>query len=178
MFLLLGLLTVLRGLHGGPNLHKKFLQTTIPEKISTSEAIKDPENNVAYVITIGGNPYFLHLTKQSFLSSASVVYFYDKNDIQHHQPLSAQMDCSYHGYVAGFPNSLVSLNICSGLRGTLQFKNISYAVEPVESVSGFMHMIYEEKSDINPIPLLLKNDTYSYESSQYKVRKSSEIDAE
>ncbi|OWK00271.1 hypothetical protein Celaphus_00019357, partial [Cervus elaphus hippelaphus] len=27
------------------DLHKKFLQTTIPEKISTSEAIKDPENN-------------------------------------------------------------------------------------------------------------------------------------
>ncbi|XP_070637558.1 disintegrin and metalloproteinase domain-containing protein 5-like isoform X2 [Bos indicus] len=174
MFLLLVLLTVLRGLHGGPNLHKKFVQTTIPEKISTSEAIKDPENNVAYVITIGGNPYFVHLTKQSFLSSASVVYFYDKNDIQHHQPLSAQMDCNYHGYVAGFPNSLVSLNICSGLRGTLQFKNISYALEPVESVSGFMHMIYEEKNDISAIPLLLENDTYSYERSQYKVRKSSE----
>nr|XP_019808881.1 PREDICTED: disintegrin and metalloproteinase domain-containing protein 5-like [Bos indicus] len=156
------------------DLHKKFVQTTIPEKISTSEAIKDPENNVAYVITIGGNPYFVHLTKQSFLSSASVVYFYDKNDIQHHQPLSAQMDCNYHGYVAGFPNSLVSLNICSGLRGTLQFKNISYALEPVESVSGFMHMIYEEKNDISAIPLLLENDTYSYERSQYKVRKSSE----
>ncbi|XDB65180.1 hypothetical protein ABFV05_018796 [Capra hircus] len=174
MFLLLVFLTVLRGLHGGPNLHKKFVQTTIPERISTSEAIKDPENNVAYIITIGGNPYFVHLTKQSFLSSASVVYFYDKNDIQHHQPLSSQMDCNYHGYVAGFPNSLVSLNICSGLRGTLQFKNISYALEPVESISGFVHMIYEEKNDVSAIPLLLENDTYSYERSQYKVRKSSE----
>ena len=59
-------------------------------------------------------------------------------------------------------------------RGTLQFKNISYALEPVESVSGFMHMIYEEKNDISAIPLLLENDTYSYERSQYKVRKSSE----
>ncbi|XP_069429046.1 disintegrin and metalloproteinase domain-containing protein 5-like [Ovis canadensis] len=174
MFLLLVFLTVLRGLHGGPNLHKKFVQTTIPEKISTSEAIKNPENNVAYIITIGGNPYFVHLTKQSFLSSASVVYFYDKNDIQHHQPLSSQMDCNYHGYVAGFPNSLVSLNICSGLRGTLQFKNISYALEPVESISGFVHMIYEEKNDVSAMPLLLENDTYSYERSQYKVRKSSE----
>ena len=38
-----------------------------------------------------------------------------------------------------------------------------------------MHVIYEEKSDINPTPLLLKNDTYSYESSQYKLRKSSEV---
>ncbi|XP_068826609.1 disintegrin and metalloproteinase domain-containing protein 5-like [Capricornis sumatraensis] len=59
-------------------------------------------------------------------------------------------------------------------RGTLQFKNISYALEPVESISGFVHMIYEEKNDVSAIPLLLENDTYSYERSPYKVRKSSE----
>ncbi|XP_057553135.1 disintegrin and metalloproteinase domain-containing protein 5-like [Hippopotamus amphibius kiboko] len=174
MFLLLALLSGLRGLHGGPNHQKTFLQTTVPEKISTSEAIKDPENNVAYIIAIEGKPYFVHLKKQSFLSSASVVYYYDKDDTQHSQPLLAQMDCNYHGYIAGFPNSLVSLNICSGLRGTLQFKNISYGIEPVEAVSGFMHMIYEEKNDITNIPPLLENDTYSSESSRYQVRKSSE----
>ncbi|KAG5194462.1 hypothetical protein JEQ12_013259, partial [Ovis aries] len=60
------------------------------------------------------------------------------------------------------------------VRGTLQFKNISYALEPVESISGFVHMIYEEKNDVSAMPLLLENDTYSYERSQYKVRKSSE----
>ena len=60
-------------------------------------------------------------------------------------------------------------------RGTLQFKNISYALEPVESISGFVHMIYEEKNDVSAIPLLLENDTYSYERSQYKVRKSTEV---
>ncbi|KAM9043534.1 disintegrin and metalloproteinase domain-containing protein 5-like [Megaptera novaeangliae] len=172
--LLLVLLTGLGGLHGGRNPHKTFLQTTVPEKISTSEAIEDPENNVAYIITIEGKPYFIHLKKQSFLSSASVVYSYDKDDTQHSQPLLAQMDCNYHGYVAGFPNSLVSLNICSGLRGILQFKNISYGIEPMEAVSGFMHMIHEEKNDITNIPLLRENDTSLYDSSQYQVRKSSE----
>eukprot|EP00069_Balaena_mysticetus_P008938 bmy_06095T0 len=174
--LLLVLLTGLGELHGGRNPHKTFLQTTVPEKISTSEAIKDPEYNVAYIITIEGKPYFIHLKKQSFLSSASVVYSYDKDDTQHSQPLLAQMDCNYHGYVAGFPNSLVSLNICSGLRGILQFKNISYGIEPMEAVSGFMHMIHEEKNDITNIPLLRENDTYIYDSSQYQVRKSSEFD--
>ncbi|XP_059857504.1 disintegrin and metalloproteinase domain-containing protein 5-like isoform X2 [Delphinus delphis] len=154
--------------------HKTFLQTTVPEKISTSEAIEHPETNVAYIITMEGKPYFIHLKKQSFLSSASVVYSYDKDGTPHFQPLLAQMDCNYHGYVAGFPNSLVSLNICSGLRGILQFKNISYGIEPMEAVSGFMHMIHEEKNDITNIPLLWENDTYIYDSSQYQVRKSSE----
>lgn len=174
MFLLLVLLTGLGGLHAGLSPHKTFLHTTVPEKISSSEAIKNPENNVAYIITIEGKPYFVHLKKQLFLSSASVVYSYDKNDIQHSQPLSAQMDCSYHGYIAGFPNSLVSLNTCSGLRGTLQFKNFSYGIEPVETISGFMHMIYEEKNNSTDIPLLWNNDINSYERLQYQVRKSSE----
>nr|XP_010956526.2 disintegrin and metalloproteinase domain-containing protein 5-like [Camelus bactrianus] len=157
-----------------PYPHKTFLQTTVPEKISSPEAIKDPENNVAYIITVEGKPYFVHLKKQSFLSSAFVVY-YDKDDHQHSQPLLDQMDCSYHGYVAGFPNSLVSLNTCSGLRGILQFKNVSYGIEPMEAVSGFMHMIYEEKNDDSNIPLLWENDTYSYRrNSEYPVRKGSE----
>uniref|UniRef100_A0A8C6AQJ2 Disintegrin and metalloproteinase domain-containing protein 5-like n=1 Tax=Monodon monoceros TaxID=40151 RepID=A0A8C6AQJ2_MONMO len=171
MFLLLVMFTGLGGLHGGRNPHKTFLQTTVPEKISTSEAIEHPETNV-----IGKKYfYFLNCVKLSFLSSASVVYSYDKDDTQHSQPLLAQMDCNYHGYVAGFPNSLVSLNICSGLRGILQFKNTSYGIEPMEAVSGFMHMVHEEKNDITNIPLLWENDTYIYDSSQYQVRKSSEV---
>nr|KAF6427086.1 hypothetical protein HJG63_000295 [Rousettus aegyptiacus] len=84
------------------------------------------------------------------------------------------MDCSYHGYIAGFPNSLVSLNTCSGLRGTLQFKNISYGIEPMEAISGFMHIIYEEKDYNTNIPLLGDSDTYNYTNSEYQGRKSSE----
>ncbi|KAG8512508.1 Disintegrin and metalloproteinase domain-containing protein 5, partial [Galemys pyrenaicus] len=84
------------------------------------------------------------------------------------------MDCNYHGYIAGFPNSLVSLNTCSGLRGTMQFKNISYGIEPMEAVSGFMHMIYEEKKNKIKVPLLGGNVTYSRSDLIYEVRTGTE----
>ncbi|XP_059012353.1 disintegrin and metalloproteinase domain-containing protein 5-like [Mustela lutreola] len=173
MFLLLVLLTRLGELHADLGPPKTFLQTTVPEKFSSFDTKGNPGNNIAYIITIKGKPYFVHLTKQLFLYSVSVVYFYDNDDIQHSQPLLAQVDCSYHGYVAGFPHSLVSLHTCSGLRGTLQLKNISYGIEPMEAVSGFVHMIYEEKYDI-VVPLLGETKTYSYNSMYYHIRKSSE----
>ncbi|XP_036917509.1 disintegrin and metalloproteinase domain-containing protein 5-like [Sturnira hondurensis] len=174
MFFLLVLLTGIRGLQAGPNPHKTFVQTTVPEKISSSDTKKDPENNVAYMITIKGKPYYVSLTKQSFLSSVSVVYSYDQNDTQKAHPLLDQMDCSYYGYIAGFPNSVVSLNTCSGLRGMLQFRNISYGIEPVETVSEFVHMIYEDKGYNINLPLLRDNDIYSYNNSEYHYRKKSE----
>ncbi|XP_012371463.1 disintegrin and metalloproteinase domain-containing protein 5-like [Octodon degus] len=161
MFFLLVLLTGLGGLYAGDNPHKTFVQTTIPEKISSVDTRRDPENNVAYIITLKGKPYFVHLKKQSFLSSASVVYSYDKYGVQHSQSLLPQMDCSYSGYVTGFPHSLVALMTCSGLRGVLQFKNISYRIEPLEAVSGFIHMIYEENNDNTPVPLFGENDSYA-----------------
>ncbi|KAM6149590.1 disintegrin and metalloproteinase domain-containing protein 5-like [Erethizon dorsatum] len=161
MFLLLVLLTGLGRLHAGHNPRKTFVQTTIPEKISSVDTRRDPENNVAYIITLKGKPYFVHLKKQSFLSSASVVRSYDKRGVQHSQPLLPQMDCSYSGYIAGFPHSLVALMTCSGLRGVMQFKNISYGIEPLEAVSGFMHMIYEENNDNAHVALFGENDTYA-----------------
>ncbi|XP_005410605.1 PREDICTED: disintegrin and metalloproteinase domain-containing protein 5-like isoform X2 [Chinchilla lanigera] len=116
---------------------------------------------VAYIITLKGKPYFVHLKKQSFLSSASVVYSYDKRGIQHSQTLLPQMDCSYSGYVTGFPHSLVALMTCSGLRGVMQFKNVSYKIEPLEAVSGFMHLIYEENNDNTHVPLFGENDSFA-----------------
>nr|XP_044606772.1 putative disintegrin and metalloproteinase domain-containing protein 5 isoform X1 [Equus asinus] len=120
---------------------------------------------------------FHHLTQKeiqkiSFLSSVFVVYSYDKDDTQRSKPLLAQMDCNYHGYVAGFPNSLVSLNTCSGLRGTLQIKNVSYGIEPMEAISGFVHMIYKEKNDNANIRLLGEDETYS-RNSEFQMRESS-----
>ncbi|XP_007933253.2 disintegrin and metalloproteinase domain-containing protein 5-like [Orycteropus afer afer] len=174
MFLLLVFLTGLGQVHAGLNSHKTFLQTTVPEKISSSDNKKDAENNVAYIITIEGKHYLVHLTKQSFLSSGSVVSSYDENDTLHSKPLIVQMDCNYQGYVAGFPNSLVTLNTCSGLRGILQFENISYGIEPMEAISGFVHLIYEEKNENINIPLLGNNDIYAWSNnSQNQVRKSS-----
>ncbi|XP_059537205.1 disintegrin and metalloproteinase domain-containing protein 5-like [Myotis daubentonii] len=171
MFSLLVLFMGLAGLQAGLNHHKTFLQSTVPEKISSTDTERDPENNVAYMITIKEKPYFVHLKKQSFLSPVSVVYSYDKYDTQKTNNPFDQMDCSYYGYIAGIPNSLVSLSTCSGLRGILQLKNISYGIEPMEVASGFMHMIYEDKNYHTNISLLGISDIYN---SNYQYRKSSE----
>ncbi|XP_077887376.1 disintegrin and metalloproteinase domain-containing protein 5 isoform X1 [Ictidomys tridecemlineatus] len=152
MLLLVVLLTGLGGLHAGRKSHKSFLHTTVPERISSTDAKHDRENRIAYIITIEGKPYFVHLKKQSFLSPSSLIYSYDKNGTEHSEPLLAQMNCNYNGYVAGFINSLVTLNICSGLRGIMQFKDVSYGIEPIDALSGFIHMIYEEKSNQINIP--------------------------
>nr|XP_051688359.1 disintegrin and metalloproteinase domain-containing protein 5 isoform X1 [Oryctolagus cuniculus] len=171
MFLLLVLATGFGGLHARFSTHKNFLQITVPEKISSSSTKENPEDNADYIITLEEKQYFIHIKKQSFLSSMSIVYYYDKNDTQHHTPLKSQMDCNYNGYVSGFPNSLVTLNTCSGLRGTVQFKNISYGIEPMEAVSGFAHMIYEEKTDPSVIHLV-ENDTHGWlYASWNEVRK-------
>ncbi|XP_058146068.1 disintegrin and metalloproteinase domain-containing protein 5-like isoform X2 [Dasypus novemcinctus] len=173
MFLLV-LLAQLGWLHARPNSQRIFLQTTLPEKISSFDTDRDPENNTAYIIAIEEKPYFLHLKKQSFLTSSSVIYSYDEKDIQHSKPLLGQMDCSYGGYIAGFPNSLATINTCSGLRGILQFNNISYGIEPMESESGFVHMIFQENNDNLDIPLLAENDTYAwFDNSHYQVRSDS-----
>ncbi|XP_021563864.1 disintegrin and metalloproteinase domain-containing protein 5-like, partial [Carlito syrichta] len=128
---------------------------------------------VAYALTIEGKPYLVDLKKQSFFSPTAAVYSYNKYDIKISEPLLHQMDCNYKGYVVGILNSLVTLSTCSGLRGTVQLENISYGIEPLEAVSGFVHMIYEEKNDNTNIPLLGENDTYAWLSSQYQVRKRS-----
>ncbi|XP_021092550.1 disintegrin and metalloproteinase domain-containing protein 18 isoform X2 [Heterocephalus glaber] len=177
MFLLVVLLTGVGGLYAGHNPHKTFVQTTVPEKISSVDTRRDPENNVTYIITVKGKPYFVHLKKQSFLSSASVVYSYDKDGTQHSQPLLPQMDCSYSGYITGFPHSVVTLMTCSGLRGVMRIENISYGIEPLEAVSGFMHMIYEENNDDTHVSLFGENDTFTWlNNTENQVRSSLHFD--
>ncbi|XP_055449328.1 disintegrin and metalloproteinase domain-containing protein 5-like [Psammomys obesus] len=160
MFLLLVLLTGVSGLQAGQNPQKIILHTTVPEKISSMDVETDPENHIAYLIPIAKKPYFVHLTKQLLINPAAVVYTYDKDGVKHSQPLSSLKNCYYNGYVAGFPNSLVSLSICSGLRGTIQFQNVSYGIEPVEAMSGFVHVIYENTN--KGTPFLAENQTYGW----------------
>ncbi|KAI5282634.1 Disintegrin And Metalloproteinase Domain-Containing Protein 5-Like [Manis pentadactyla] len=44
----------------------------------------------------------------------------------------------------------------------------------METVSGFVHIIYEEENDNPNIHLLGDNDTYSHNNLQYQDSKSSE----
>ncbi|XP_057608328.1 disintegrin and metalloproteinase domain-containing protein 5-like [Chionomys nivalis] len=173
MFLLLVLFMGLSGLQAGQSPQKTILQTTVPEKISSLDVEKDPENHIAYLITIAEKPYFVHLKKQSYITSTSVIYTYDNYDIRRSQPLSFLESCTYNGYVAGFPNSLVTLSICSGLRGTIQFQNVSYGIEPVETISGFVHVIYEITNDNTEIPVLEEDQSYYwYNDSQFQFERN------
>ncbi|KAM9194454.1 A disintegrin and metallopeptidase domain 3-like [Dugong dugon] len=61
--------------------------------------------------------------------------------------------CFYQGYAAEIPNSAVTLNTCSGLRGLLQLENVSYGIEPLPSVGTYEHMLYQirnKKIDFSP----------------------------
>ncbi|NWW87503.1 ADA32 protein, partial [Rhynochetos jubatus] len=50
--------------------------------------------------------------------------------------------CHYRGHVHGFPSSAVTLSTCSGLRGLLQFENVSYGIEPLGYSPAFEHFVY------------------------------------
>ncbi|KAB1257754.1 Disintegrin and metalloproteinase domain-containing protein 18 [Camelus dromedarius] len=86
-----------------------------------------------------------------------------------------QMHCHYQGYVANFPSSAVTLSICSGLRGFLQFENITYGIEPLESSARFEHIIYQVKNDNPDMPMLAENYSNIWQKDQpYKIHLSSQ----
>uniref|UniRef100_A0A8C0HL43 ADAM metallopeptidase domain 32 n=1 Tax=Buteo japonicus TaxID=224669 RepID=A0A8C0HL43_9AVES len=57
-------------------------------------------------------------------------------------PFFCSGGCHYRGYVEGFPSSAVTLSTCSGLRGLLQFENVSYGIEPLGYSPAFEHFVY------------------------------------
>ncbi|XP_029459817.1 disintegrin and metalloproteinase domain-containing protein 9 isoform X2 [Rhinatrema bivittatum] len=61
--------------------------------------------------------------------------------------------CHYQGYVEGVPDSQIALSICFGLRGLLHLENTSYGIEPLESSSGFEHIVYRME-DVQKEPAL------------------------
>ncbi|XP_074837667.1 disintegrin and metalloproteinase domain-containing protein 32-like [Carettochelys insculpta] len=132
-----------------------FLHVTDPQKISSNTT--GNLDKVSYVITIEGTPYTLHLKQQLFLPDDFRVYTYSKWGSVHSDFPHIKDDCYYQGYIAGFPNSLVTLSTCSGLRGLLQFQNASYGIEPLESSPGFEHIIYQVKNENIQSPLF-END--------------------
>ncbi|XP_039379546.1 disintegrin and metalloproteinase domain-containing protein 32 isoform X2 [Mauremys reevesii] len=149
---LAGLAALLSGL--GSQL---FLHITNPQRISSN--ITGDLDQVSYVITIEGTPYTLHLKQQLFLSDDFRVYTYTKGGAVHSDFPHIKDDCYYQGYIAGFPNSLVTLSTCSGLRGLLQFENASYGIEPLDSSPGFEHIIYQIKNENTQSPLFANNYT-------------------
>ncbi|KAG5194466.1 hypothetical protein MJT46_018734 [Ovis ammon polii x Ovis aries] len=174
MFLLLAGLAALGGLLASQDSEGMFLYVTVPQKIRSNES-EDWEKQVTYIITIDNKPYTLHLRKHSFVSQNFLVYTYNETGSLHSESSYFKMHCHYQGYIAGFPNSVVTLSICSGLRGFLQFENISYGIEPLESSARFQHIIYQVKNDHTDKPMLAENYSNIWQKDQsYTIHLSSQ----
>ncbi|KAM8784443.1 disintegrin and metalloproteinase domain-containing protein 2 [Rhynchonycteris naso] len=100
---------------------------------------------VSYNIVIDGNTYTVNLMQKVFLPQYFKVYGY--SDTGYMKPFEQQIQssCYYQGYIEGYPKSVAILSTCSGLRGILQLKNVTYGIEPLEPSVGFEHVIYQVK---------------------------------
>ncbi|XP_070263493.1 disintegrin and metalloproteinase domain-containing protein 18-like [Myotis yumanensis] len=175
MILLLALLTELGRLHAHMDSEGTFLQVTVPCKIRSNES-EGIKRQVIYNITIDKKPYTLYLTKSSFLSQDFVVYTFNETGSLHTDSSYFKMHCHYQGHAANFPNSAATLSICSGLRGFLQFENISYGIEPLESSARFEHIIYQVKNNNTDIPMLIENYSNIWQKNQtYKSYLISQV---
>ncbi|XP_078522616.1 disintegrin and metalloproteinase domain-containing protein 9-like isoform X2 [Lissotriton helveticus] len=99
--------------------------------------------DASYVIMAEGKQYVLHLKPKTTIKSKdfSVYTYRDRKRLIYKVP-NFKDDCYYHGYVEGYPDSVVGLSTCSGLSGFLHDRNFSYAIEPVQPFLNFKHLIY------------------------------------
>ncbi|KAM6221040.1 disintegrin and metalloproteinase domain-containing protein 32-like [Rhynchocyon petersi] len=159
MFCLMMLLAGPGGLlAASPGFQDSFLQIIFPEKIkaNTSDNSELENAQVSYIIPIEDKLYTVHLQQRLFLADDFMVYLYDQGSVSSH-PSNIQTHCYYQGYVEGYPNSLVTLSTCSGLRGILQFENVSYGIEPLELAVEFQHLLYKFENENKEFSIFTEN---------------------
>ncbi|XP_035974809.2 disintegrin and metalloproteinase domain-containing protein 2 [Halichoerus grypus] len=168
MLCLLLLLTGLVRVQTDNNSERLRVQITIPEKI-LSILSGGVESHVSYNIVIEGKTYTVNLMQKAFLPHNFRVYGYDGTGSM--KPLEQQLQnfCYYQGYIEGYPNSMVIVSTCTGLRGLLQFENVSYGIEPLEPSIGFEHVIYQVKHKNKGVSLYAEKDIESREMP-YKIQ--------
>ncbi|KAK7823003.1 hypothetical protein U0070_025820, partial [Myodes glareolus] len=85
-----------------------------------------------------------------------ILRYSNKQEAIHCAP-PEKMQCYYQGYIKGYPTSVVTLSTCSGLRGILQFENVSYGIEPLEHSLALQHIIYKLGNEENKLTIFNKN---------------------
>uniref|UniRef100_F6SGL0 ADAM metallopeptidase domain 9 n=1 Tax=Macaca mulatta TaxID=9544 RepID=F6SGL0_MACMU len=150
---LCGLLASRRGFQNS------LLQIVIPEKIqtNTSDSSEIEYEQISYIIPIDEKPYTVHLKQRYFLADNFMIYLYDQGSMNARSS-DIQTQCYYQGNIEGYPDSMVTLSTCSGLRGILQFENVSYAIEPLESAVEFQHVLYKLDNEDNDIAIFSENN--------------------
>ncbi|XP_058526450.1 disintegrin and metalloproteinase domain-containing protein 32-like [Ochotona princeps] len=146
MFHLLLLLLLLAGLRGsqasGPGSPNSFLQVVSPKEIQTNDSSNSEMKYISYVLPIDEILYTIHLKQRYFVADTFMVYLHNQGYVSS-QYSDIQPRCYYQGYIEEHPNSVVTLNLCHGLRGLLQFENVSYGIEPLESTGPVQHLLYK-----------------------------------
>ncbi|XP_074240370.1 disintegrin and metalloproteinase domain-containing protein 2 isoform X4 [Saimiri boliviensis] len=168
MWRVLLLLSGLGGLRMEGNFGNLPVQITVPEKIRSIKK-EGIESQIFYKIVIEGKPYTVNLMQKNFLPNNFRVYGYSHTGIMKPLDQDLQNFCHYQGYIEGYPKSVVMVSTCTGLRGLLQFENVSYGIEPLESSVGFEHVIYQVKQKKADVSLYTEKDIESRDLP-YKIQ--------
>ncbi|KAM9622475.1 disintegrin and metalloproteinase domain-containing protein 2-like [Trichechus inunguis] len=97
-------------------------------------------------------------------------------DYEYYEKKQSKNLCNYQGHIEGFPNSVVTISTCSGLRGLIQFENSSYGIEPLETSAGFEHVIYPVKNKNTSYSLYTKMDNEPSQLSHKIPRVKLQLD--
>ncbi|XP_015982853.2 disintegrin and metalloproteinase domain-containing protein 2 [Rousettus aegyptiacus] len=164
LFLLIGLIEI----QTDTDSQRLRVQITIPEKIRSllNEGV---ESHVSYNVAIEGKTYTVNLMQKAFLPHNFRVYGYKGPGSMKPFEHQFQNSCYYQGYIEGYPNSMAILSTCTGLRGILQFENVSYGIEPLEPSIGFEHVIYQVKLKNTGSSLFAEEDIEPMEMP-YKIQ--------
>ncbi|XP_048186940.1 disintegrin and metalloproteinase domain-containing protein 2-like [Perognathus longimembris pacificus] len=145
------------------------VQVTVPVKLQSVYS-EGHETHTSYSIMIEDKTYIMQLKQKPFLPNSFRVYSYDGSGIMMPIEEDSKSFCHYQGYLEGHPNSMVILSTCNGLRGILQFGNVSYGIEPLESSLGFEHVIYRLMHKRSSASLYAEKEVELKELT-YKVQK-------
>ncbi|XP_004682529.1 PREDICTED: disintegrin and metalloproteinase domain-containing protein 2 [Condylura cristata] len=168
MLCLLLLLTGLIQIQTDYNSERLRVQIMIPKKIR-SKTTGGVESHLSYNITIDGKTYTMNLVQKTFLPHSFRVYAYNGSGSMKPFEQQFQNFCYYQGNIEGYPNSMVIISTCTGLRGLLQFENVSYGIEPLEPSIGFEHVIYQVKHKDEGISLYTEED-FEPRDMPYKIQ--------
>uniref|UniRef100_A0A8C0HKT9 ADAM metallopeptidase domain 32 n=1 Tax=Buteo japonicus TaxID=224669 RepID=A0A8C0HKT9_9AVES len=102
-----------------------------------------------------------------FLSEDFKIYMPDEKGSLRSDLTPIKGGCHYRGYVEGFPSSAVTLSTCSGLRGLLQFENVSYGIEPLGYSPAFEHFVYRVSDERTAGSLLASSHPESGVSTSF-----------
>ncbi|KAI2549753.1 ADAM32 isoform 10, partial [Pan troglodytes] len=118
MFRLWLLLAGLCGLLASrPGFQNSLLQIVIPEKIqtNTNDSSEIEYEQISYIIPIDEKLYTVHLKQRYFLADNFMIYLYNQGSMNTYSS-DIQTQCYYQGNIEGYPDSMVTLSTCSGLR--------------------------------------------------------------